>query len=87
MIKHTLFFLLVTLFFTGCAERSYYMHPTPVQKNVAKSTQPASTNAKEAQQATTKVIDVDTEESSVDDTTKNTIAGVLVFIIGIMVFI
>ena len=87
MIKHTLFFLLIALFFTGCVERGHSMQPTPVQQHIVKSTQPAPAKAKEAQKATPKVVDIETGEASIDDTTQNTIAGVLVFIIGILVFI
>jgi len=87
MIKQTLFFLLAVLFFTGCTERGHQLQPTPVQQHIVQSTQYAPEKEKNTQKATTKVVEIETNKVSVDDTTQNTIAGVLVFIIGILAFI
>ncbi len=84
MIKHSIFFLLITFLFTGCAERGHTIEPTPAKQSIVKTN---SSKVKESQRATQKVISIEAEEDQVDDSTQNTIAGILVFIIGIMVLL
>ena len=91
MTKQILLILLFisTLTFTGCAERGQNIIPAHAQKKILKHDASSNTKTKNLQKATVKVkaIDEENRENAVEDSTKNTITGILVLIIGIMVFI
>jgi hypothetical protein len=94
MIKQILLILILisTLTLIGCVERGHSIVPgQTIHKTLNDDTSYStnSTKTKNLQRATDKVaaIESETKESSTEDSTQNTIAGILVLIIGIMVFI
>jgi len=91
MTKQILLILLFisTLTFTGCAERGQSIIPTHIQKEIFKDTTSSNTKTKNLQRETGKVraIEDGNKENALKDSTKNTITGIFILIIGIMVFI
>ena len=91
MTKQILFILLFisTLTFTGCTERGQNIIPTHPQKKILKHDASSDTKTKNLQRATVKVkaINEENRENTIEDSTKNTITGIIVLIIGVMVFI
>jgi PBP1b-binding outer membrane lipoprotein LpoB len=91
MIKQILLILILisTLTLTGCVERGHTITPTAIKQTIIKNHAVDSQKTKNFQKATNKVIAIEseTQENSIDDSTKNTISGILVLIIGIIVFL
>ncbi len=91
MIKQILLILILisTLTLTGCVERGHSIVPGQITDETLKNDTFNGTKTKNLQRATNKVaaIECETPERSTEDSTQNTIAGILVLIIGIMVFI
>jgi len=89
MIKRILFFLFMVFIFSGCVERGHMVTPTSVKQTIIESNSADSKKIKNVQKATDNVVAIEseTQKSSIEDSTKNTISGILVLIIGIMVFL
>jgi hypothetical protein len=87
MIKHSIFFLLTLFLFTGCVERGHNITPTTVQHTIVQTDISNKNEMKNITKATEKVICIEEEESTTDDSLQNTISGILILVIGIMVFI
>ncbi len=90
MIKNSLFFLLLTFFLAGCAENGSIIELSSVQQTMVENN--TSTNETKQINSTdtdTKMIDIEnTEERTIfSDSTMNTISGVVVVIIGIMILL
>ncbi len=86
MIKKSIYSLILVLLFTGCAELGENIHPTAVKKDLIVENNISSINV-ESQQTTFFMPDREPESITLDETTKNNIAGVLVMIIGIMILL
>lgn len=87
MIKNSLFFLLLTFFLAGCAENGSIIEVSPAKQTIVENN--TSTNeTKQVNHADTEIINIENkEEAFFDESTMNTVSGVLVLIIGIMILL
>ena len=94
MIKQIIFLLLSTLLFTGCVENGQTLEPRANTELVVKSEKSIETNSTK----TIQVMDTNhTEPTSTDiidfsflnltDETKNTLSGIAIILIGIMILL
>jgi len=84
MIKRSIYFIILVLLFTACAERGHNIDFRVKEVIVENKT---SIKSKNLQKATPLVLDIKPESISLDETTKNNIAGTLVLIIGIIILL
>ena len=94
MIKQIIFLLLSTLLFTACVENGKSLQPRANTELVVKSEQSIETNSTE----TTKIMDTNSTETietgiidfsflNLTDETKNTLSGVAIILIGLMILL
>lgn len=94
MIKQTIFLLLSTLLFTACAENGQTLQPRTNTKLVVTSEKSVENNTTK----TTKVLDANRTETletemidfsflNLTDETKNTLSGVAIVLIGLMMLL
>lgn len=94
MIKQMIFLLLSTLLFTACVENGKTLQPRTNTELVVKSENSIETNTTKA----TKVVDTNSTETieteiidfsflNLTDETKNTLSGVAIILIGLMILL
>jgi len=94
MIRQTIFLLLSTLLFTACVENGKTLQPRTHTEFVVKSVKSTETNTSK----TTKTIDSNDVESidteiidfsflNLTDDTKNTLSGIAIVIIGLIILL
>jgi outer membrane lipoprotein-sorting protein len=81
MLKKSIFLLLLTLIISGCVERGQNLGPSYITKSKVVSSKNTTTTAKPVY-----VLHLDAKKSEIN-TTKNTITGTLLLVIGIIVFL
>ena len=86
MIKSTLLTLFMALLFTGCVERGHHVIvPTQQSSVLTNTTDTDQVNTISLQEVTGETIVND--ESNIEDSTQNNIAGILIIIIGIIILL
>ena len=94
MIKQMIFLLLSTLLFTACVENGKTLQPRTNTELIVKSENSIETNTTKA----TKVVDTNSTETieteiidfsflNLTDETKNTLSGVAIILIGLMILL
>ena len=94
MIKRMIFLLLSTLLFSACVENGKTLQPRTNTELVVKSENSIKTNTTKA----TKVVDTNSTETieteiidfsflNLTDETKNTLSGVAIILIGLMILL
>lgn len=87
MIKNSLFFLLLTLFLAGCAENGSVIEVSPVKQIIVENNASVK-ETKQINKAETEIIDIENkDEVTINDSTMNTVSGVLILIIGILILL